>query len=336
MGKLLLLSLVLLLGAPAAWAGCKFDSGHSAVQQTISLPAAINIPRDAPVGTVLWSSGWQSGSGPRLSCDSAGTVRGTVASSVGAPVAGFNSNHGFPSVFATNVPGIGVSVYWCNQANCNPDYHNVTPVPSLAWQISATSYLLQSRFWIQLVKYDEIRQTAPLSITGDTVISYIDLPVARLTISGSTNIQALTCRVDSDAITVLLPSVWIADFNDASHNPDLLALKERYFDISMACQAGVQLSYQVDGPRAEGALNVLANGTGAGMATGVAIEVVEGDRVSSKPLTLGEPRSFGARTTIQNQLVKIPLIARYYRTVPKASMMPGKVSATATFTLYYE
>lgn len=338
MGKFLLslLSLLLLfLAAPSAQAaGCSFDSGHITAQKTIVLPATLSISRDAPNGTVLWSSGWQSGASPVISCTGTGTVTGTFPASIGAAIPGYTSSHGYPSLFATNVPGIGISVYWCNQSSCNPDANNVTPAPSLSWPVGTGKYPLNTQFWVRLIKYDTIRPAAPLSVAGETVISYINLPVAKLTISGATTINALACTIDADSITVALPAVWKNDFTDASPVPQ--PDKARSFEIGMLCDEGVQVSYRIDGAQALTAEHVLANAAGTGMAEGVGIQLYEGGASSSKVVALATPIDYANRTSVSNQSVRIPLVARYFRIVPASAIKPGQVSVTATFTLSYQ
>ncbi|CAD5107945.1 fimbrial protein [Zestomonas carbonaria] len=336
MKKWVLSLLLFTVTSPVAWAaGCSFESGYSKSVATIPFPSVmLGVPRDAPVGTELWSSGWQSFSGPSISCSSTGKVAGTLASGIGAAVPGFTSN-GFSSVFATNVPGIGISVFWCNQDNCNPDYNQVTPISSLAWDVQATRYPLKVKWWVRLIKTGDIDTSGgPLAVSGVSSISYANLTVADLMLTGNFIVNSLACEVNPDSrnITVQLPTVAKTDFS--ASKPALPgADKARSFNINMLCDSGVKVSYQIDGPQA--LPDVLANAVGAEMATGVGVQLFQGDAHSTTVVPLATKRFFTS-TSLGQPNVRIPLTARYYRTGAVSDISSGLVSTTATFTLFYE
>ncbi|WAB95131.1 fimbrial protein [Pseudomonas citronellolis] len=334
MKKIFLFCLLLLLGglSTMAWASCSFDSGYMTSQLNISLPATISVPVDATPNTELWSSGWVSASGNNISCNSTGVVSGVLAAGIGAAVPGFTNSNGFPSVFKTNIDGIGISVYWCNNANCNPNYNNVTPIASLAWPVSATQYPLKNSWWVRLVKTGPILNGGQLQVSGTSTVSYQNLQVAQLTFTGATAVTSRACEInpDSQGITVPLPTVLKSDF------PAGLGVladngKARAFHINLRCDSGVQVWYRIDG--ASSGNQVLDNASGAGMAGGVGVQLFYGD-VSS---TLVQPlatRALQTTTTGAGQAVSIPLAAKYYKTA--STVTGGQVAVTATFTMTYE
>ena len=338
------LLLIALLWGPSALAqeACTFVLNSQNVQATVALPSTLSIPRNAPNGTPLWDSGWKGFSGTIIDCDVQGMVTGTHAGGIGAAVPGHTSN-GFPSVFATNVPGIGVSVFWCNQilANCNPNPTQITPLPSLAWPVAgATRYPLKTNWRVRLIKTDDIDVSAGVvTIGGASAMSYNHLVVTTLSLIGSSQITGLGCEVNADSrsIDVRLPTVAKTDF-DASPIP-LANDKAKTFNINLLCDSGVKVSYQVDGTQASaggGVGNVLANSSGKGMASGVGVALFKGDLSSTTQLQLGS-KFLHTTTSSGNTPVKIPLTARYFRTAPSLSAMgSGLVSTTAFFTLFYE
>lgn len=333
MKKTILRLLFLFGGLPvSAWASCSFDSGYMTSIQSITLPATLSIPVDAAPGTELWSTGWVAASGTNISCNSSGNVSGTLAPGIGAAVPGFTNNSGFPSVFKTNIEGIGISVYWCNNNNCNPDYNNVTPIASLAWPVSNNPYPLKNSWWVRLVKTGPILNGGQLQVSGNSTIYYQSLAVAQLSLAGGVAVTSRACSVnpDSQGITVALPTVL------KSQLPSGLGVladnsKARAFQINLRCDNGVKVNYQIDG--ASSGNNVLNNAGGVGMATGVGVQLFRGDASSSLVQPLAS-KLLQTTTTGANQPVSIPLAVKYYKTA--SSVTPGQVAVTATFTLTYE
>ncbi|MNJ18093.1 Fimbrial protein [compost metagenome] len=329
--------LLFLLVSPSIFAaGCKFENGYSTSEYALALPASITIPRNATNGAVLWDSQWQQASTPHVTCSSTGTVSGALASGIGAPVPGYTSN-GFSSVFQTNIPGIGISVFWCNEPNasCDPDLAKNTPLPNLAIPVKVKTYTPPNYWRVRLIKTGNIDASAGvLSASGVSTITYIDIPEARLTLTGGTAVTGLGCEVNADSrnIDVRLPTIAKTDFVGG---PVVQASdKARTFAINLLCDPGVKVAYQVDGYDAP--TDVLANASGPGMATGVGVRLYRGDVNSSDTLFLGVKFQY-VQTSGATQGVSIPLTARYYRTAANSSdMTSGLVSTTATFTLFYE
>ncbi|MBB4868260.1 type 1 fimbria pilin [Pseudomonas nitritireducens] len=336
--RILILLLTLLCAPTALAAVCTFQSGNASVMANLALPTTLSVPRNASNDTVLWDSGWRGYASTNITCNSTGNVRGGHAGGIGAEVPGFTSN-GFPSVFQTNVPGIGISVFWCNNAtaSCNPDPTKITPLPSLAWSVQAARYPLNTNWRVRLIKTADIDASAgTVSVAGMSYIYYADLGISTLTITGASQITGLGCEVSADSrnIDVHLPTIAKTDFEESSipRAND----KAKAFKINLLCDSGVKVSYQIDGAQTTGDGNVLANASGTGMATGVGVTLFKGDLSSVTRLPLAT-RFLQTTTSTGNQSVSIPLTARYYRTAGSAAAMgSGLVSTAATFTLTYE
>lgn len=333
MKKLISLVFMLLMSAPS-WAGCSFDGGYSPAVTTITMSDWIRFGKDIPNGAELWSSGWRSSPGPAITCDTTGVVSGILPAGVGEPVPGYTNSSGFPSLFKTNIPGLGISIYWCNNTSCNPDYNNVTPLPSLAWNVQPTHYPLSSSFWIRLVKYDNITITeGALQVPGEALVKYQNLTVAKLNIVSNLTLEPITCTLNSSNITVALPSIWKRDLSAAS--PIVTdSSKGKEFSLDLMCDWGVRVKYKIDGPSNLVLPGALTNSEGPDMARGVGIQLLQGDLATGLPLSLGEILE-GPIASFESA-VKIPLAARYYRDVPAEEVVPGRISIAATFTLYYQ
>ena len=113
------LCLLLCLAAPAAWAKCSFKQGYMKSVYKVELPADLDFPQDLAPGRMLYSSAWQNATGVRIACNASGRVSGRVAGHIGPllEVPGWYNG----GMHSTNVPGVGVAVYWCNRGNsCEP------------------------------------------------------------------------------------------------------------------------------------------------------------------------------------------------------------------------
>lgn len=333
------LLLIALLWGPSALAaeGCTFRPGSQIAQATVALPSSLSIPRNASNGTPLWDSGWKRFSDATIECDVRGMVTGIHAGAIGAEVPGLANHNGLPYVFATNVPGIGVSVFWCNQMLCNPNPTQITPLPSLNWPVDApTRYPLSTNWRVLLIKTDDIDVSAGVvTIGGSSEVRYNNLAVTKLSITSSSQITGLGCEMNADSrsIDVRLPTIAKTDFDAPIPRSND---KAKTFNINLLCDSGVKVSYQVDGTQTSAGSSILANSSDEGMASGVGVMLFEGDLSSTTQLQLGSKLVHGT-TSLSSTRVKIPLTARYVRTAASPSAMgSGLVSTTAFFTLFYE
>jgi type 1 fimbria pilin len=315
----------LLLASQSAQADCWFRSG-GASEATITLPATLSVPSDALDTPPQWNSGLLTFANFNAACTGVGDVRGTLAAGIGAAVPGFTS------VFATNVPGIGISVRWCNgTATCNP-----TSVPNINAQTApggGNIYNFPSTWSVQLVKTGVVTPGV-LSVPGTTFVTYQAMPIARLTIAGSATVKTTGCQITPLNITVDLPRITKSDFTDASPTP-VGSNKSKPFDISITCDPGVQVLYEIAGTQTGTGTNVLANSTGSAMARGIGVQLLQRNPGSTTVVPIGSYVTYGARTGGSGP-VNIPLTATYYRTAEASGIVPGRVSVTATFTLLYQ
>ncbi|MFJ2484850.1 fimbrial protein [Pseudomonas sp. NPDC087639] len=333
-----LLSSFLILLAPFVRANCEFERYSKISETTISLPASLTVPRDLPVGSELWNSGWVKAPSTAVRCSIGGLgfIQGFFASGIGSAVPGFSSG-GFSSVYETNVPGIGISIYLCNNlpARCETDFESLVVLGNLLVPIEDDYFPLIGGWLVRLIKTGPVSGSFPLQVPGVNSSWVHALETGVLTLTGQTKINTLGCEIlpQSRNLTVSMPSVILADFRDDTTVLDERS-KSKAFEIALTCDAGTRLSYQVDGVAASLQNHVLANSSGNGMAIGVGVKLFRGED-GGEPLPLGV-RLFHASVDSSSRVI-IPIVARYYKTVARMSeMQAGKLSVAATFTLSYE
>lgn len=328
----------LFLISPFAKAICTFQNHSKVSETTISLPSSLSVSRDLPVGTELWNSGWVRAPSTAVNCTGGGYgfIQGFFASGVGAAVPGFSSG-GFSSVYETNVPGIGISIYLCDRlpARCESDFESLVTLGNLLVPVEDDFFPLIGGWLVRLIKTGPVSGSVPLQVSGVNSSWVHDLETGTLTLAGQTRINTLGCEIapQSTNITISLPSIILADFRD-----DMTVLddrsKSKTFDIQLICDAGTKLSYQIDSVGSSSSTDVLSNSTGTGLASGIGVQLFRGE-FGDDVLPLGS-RLFHTNVD-SNSIVTVPLMARYYKTAARVSeMKPGKVSVAATFTLNYE
>lgn len=328
-----------LLSPVLAHADCSWSNGGSGYagpgKVDWPLPATLSVPRDKPVGAVLWRSGWKWGATGMLNRCSAGRISGRLSSDIGQPT-------GNPAVHATNVPGIGIAVFWCNvgQSSCVPDPFPLgltdnrtwSEVSALNWSYRAGTYDPFTHFIVYLVKTGDV-SPGVIRIGGLSQVFYNAIEVSQLTLSGQTIVSAPACQITSGTdVRVRMPQVTVTDFP-----PGIGVMtddsKAAPFNIGLLCSGSMKVSYRIDPLNAATVANVIDNAKGADYAAGVGIQLFQGDASSSTVLPLST-RLTQANVSGSNLPLSIPLVARYYKTSNRIS--GGAVRASAMFTLFYE
>lgn len=338
LGSSIASGLALLLPA-LAQADCSWANGGSGYAGPgilgLSLPPTLSVPRDMPVGKPLWSSGWQWAPTGKLKNCSAGRISGRLASGIGRPTSK-------PAVHETNVPGIGIAVYWCNvgKSSCVSDPLSLgvtdnrtwSEVSALNWSYRAGTYDPFTHFQVYLVKTGEV-SPGVVQVGGQSQVFYNAIEVSRLGLTGRTTISAPSCQITTGTdVRVRMPRVAITDFQ-----PGIGVLaddsKAAPFSIGLLCSGSLKVSYRVDPLSAATVANVIDNATGADYAGGVGIQLFRGDTSSTKVLPLSTRLTHGS-VSGSNRPLSIPLVARYYKTSLRIGS--GAVRASAMFTLFYE
>lgn len=292
-----------------------------------TLPATISVNRDATVGSEIYTSqNLFTGYIPRFGCDA------NAGSAVVAYSAGMQPVLGMDGVYQTNVTNVGVKILvgattvspeWQSIYNYRASSDNNGGRNSYRISYVATGPISGGRLTLPSVLVGLFVSDLPNALVGQTSIG-------ELRINGSSNIVASSCTVGVRDIAVQLGSLAFGQLGrgqiGATFNPTP-------FNINLNCNAGIRVSYQIEGARVfsqiEGVLN---NAPGAGMATGVGLQILQGQG-NPQPLPLSI-KTLITTTTTAGQSVNIPLVAQYYKTALTAA--PGQVQSAATFTLFYE
>ncbi len=306
--------------ASPAWATCT----GSGVTATVALPASLTVPRDLPLGSILHDTGWVGNSSAYIQCDPLETWSYGYAVPM-TPAAG-------SGVYETGVRGIGVRTGWSNTLSVRPA--DITQALIQDWpRVQQTLpyikgvYLPPALYRVQLIKTGDIMPgvIAFQNPIATAVYGGVVAASANFT-STQVNIRTAGCRVTDSNITVNLPRASTQGFSGVGSTQGSTA-----FSIALVCDAGISVAYELDGPAdPSNAPGVLANQSGSGMATGVGVQVLQGN----VPVTLGAVSSPYLRTTRDNEQVSIPMTARYYKTGP--TMISGSVNAIATLSMNYQ
>ncbi|CAG9177811.1 Fimbria adhesin protein [Cupriavidus laharis] len=309
-----------LLTATSARATC---TGNG-VTSTVALPASLTVPRDLPAGSIIYDTGWVGNSSAYIQCDPLDTW------SYGYSVPMTPTASG--GVYETSVQGIGVRTGWSNTLGVRPG--DITQAMIQDWprmQLTLPNikgaYLPPALYRVQLIKTGDIapgviafQNPIATSIYGGIVATSTNFT------STQVNIKTAGCRVTNSNITVNLPKASAQGFSGVGSTQGTTA-----FSIPLVCDAGINVAYELDGPAdASNAPGVLANQAGSGMATGVGVQVLQGNA----PVTLGAVSSPYIRTTRDNETVSIPMAARYYKT--SQVVTSGSVNAIATLNMNYQ
>lgn len=315
--------------AQSSWANCTPQPNSPPSHLYLPLPQSINVPADAPIGFEIWDSQWQTAQNISVDCTAESRVTGELPAGVNeiVPIAGERG------IYKTSTDGIGIDFYWCNSnSNCPTDKRRMARIAAIDWTARPIKYNLPSKWRVRLVKTGPIVSDRPLQVVGRAVMKYGNAEASALYLTGSSPVTTSACQInpDSRTITVPMPTVHKDDFPVGT---GVLTdnTKARDFKINLICDNGVAVHYKIEG--ASRRKDVLENAQGTNMASGVGIQLFQGDRGSTRIYPLTEKVSV-IKTNQNNQMVSIPLSAKYYKT--ENSIQGGEVSVSATFTLTYE
>lgn len=313
-----LLLLLLALGfAPNGnvLAQCFLDGSSPGSQGTVSFspPATIPVPVSVPANTVLWTSGTTTPS-PSVIYDCYGTVNYGVKNNVGA------------------TPGSGVQYYPTGVTGLSYVLiHN--SVPLYPYATSSESFGGGSTVTFSVTTTLELVATG--TIANGSVLQAGTLGYWQWQGNGNPQIEAFvlankvtfvssSCSVITNPINVTLPTISTTALGSVGATAGTTP-----FNISLSCTgaAGMSVSAQLDfNGTASGIQGVLTPTSGT--SSGIGVQVLD---QTNTAVTFGTPEAEG--TTPVGQM-NIPYSARYYQTA--ATITPGTLKASATFTLTYQ
>ncbi|PQV46792.1 fimbrial protein [Paraburkholderia sp. BL21I4N1] len=310
-----LLAAFLQAGTAGAFTGSIRFPGHGTSLSSLAFAPTIPVPNNPAVGQVVQSVSHEVGLGtPQVLCRIAETVavNGTLAS-------------GSDTLFATNVPGLGVRYSIKRQAKGqfrNAPYATVFFPP--------VSHAAEYHIMAELVV------TGPLGSGTLTTIPSLTMTFAGRcfeTVSGTQHITpgsrfaAGTCSVGTRAIQVALPP--------RVSPSNLMRSGATPFSIGLDCAAPVRAYLSLDDAANPGNRSTILSAAAGSTAKGVGMQIMS----ESRPLSFGphDPESGNLNVSFVGKMRAganlIPLSARYVRTGPVSG---GTVKGLATFTMSYQ
>ncbi|HEY3596543.1 MAG TPA: fimbrial protein [Paraburkholderia sp.] len=297
-----------------AKADCTWANGASP-QDYLFYIATLFVPRDAAVGTVIYTAPVQTAipaQGSYANCS--GSVPAVRKVTGGAQV---SAN---PYTFATNVAGIGMR-FFDRDASGTTRYWGAGAQESYngpwAWNGATLG--------VQVVVTGQVaRGTTNGALLATMTLG--SLTIANLHV-GTANVVPTTCNVTATQ-TVSLPTISRSGLPSVGSTGGSTP-----FTITLGgCPAGMnQVQYQFDPP--DGALNA-ALGTFAlshdSTAQGVALSLTD---AMQAPVSLGTPHTVSAYNPASGGTYPINFAIRYYRT---GTVTPGKVNGSLIFTMFYQ
>lgn len=284
----------------------------------MTLPSPITLDPNAAVGAVLATSlvAIPSPSNTTVTCYIGKTTIGVV-SSVGSL---WNDN---PPTYSTNVAGVGYRIL-------HPDSSYILPPwgsDSINGSLLGTNYPLDVGSALQLVKTGPIASGARV-LAG--TLGYWQyggllghLRVEDFVLANDVTFEPPSCTVTTPDIAVALPTVSNTALAGTGATAGATA-----FTIGLNCSvAGRSLAIQFDTAQSFAGANGVIIPT-AGTASNVGVQLLDGSLAPT--IVFGTPATVG---TTPNGLYELTYYARYYATA--ASVSPGTLTATATFTISY-
>ncbi|WP_439682969.1 Fimbrial-type adhesion domain-containing protein [Cupriavidus oxalaticus] len=315
------------LSLPAV-AACVFTTGNTLGTATLSLPVKVNVPRNAPAGTILYDSNWVTAGPTTVSCAGTGEFQLTRGYATPMQVA-----PGYTNVYQTTVQGIGVKVAWINWlqgGSINDALLASPPLSETAWS-TTMPYGPMGQFRAQLIVTGPVA-TGVITLPSPLAqASYGSLIVNQLVIAGSTQIVAPACSVQNPSVAVRLPTVSAASMSSVGSTAGQTA-----FHLSLNCSGDTAVAMTItDATQPGNAGSNLALGSDS-TASGVAFQILYNNtpvRFGADSAASGNPNQFAVGNSGGVGGMQIPLAVRYIRI---GTVTPGVANGYATFTMSYQ
>lgn len=322
------------LGATQAQARCSLSYGFTTVNINMAIGKVVAKPND-PVGKVLYTRRVNIPANPnsQMICNPGlrgGTVQAVILNNQGLAMQ--------PSIYKTNVPGIGIRLY--RELIGGDGFSGYYPYSSRLNR--NTKYALgEGYFVIEIVKTGEATGTGSLAqglYSSYYLEGYSNRPILTSTVTGDTiTITSSSCEIKSNANKVVqLPTMKNTDFKGVGSTQG-----EQAFDINILCNGGKniqtpdKISVSFDYEAANNNNSVLKNIAPTNtQAKGVGTQLVSKYNKADKVIAKGEPLSLGTLNASQTISYTLPMVARYYQT--DRVVTAGEVRSIATVTIDYD
>lgn len=305
-------------GNSRAIAGCWFDTGTT-LPMRLSLPASLVVQRDAPPGTVIWSSEQSTRTGEiMIWCGYGSYTEATRYISAQSLVAGYSD------VYQSNIPGIGFRVRnpgFRLQWDPVPTTQNYTP-PGIVYGYGPN----QVPFKMELI-YVGGNANGQLSFASPLAsLTTGEITASQLYIDGGTSITKVACSLNSTSINVPLGDVLDIKFTAIG-----TTVGDKNFDVGLTCDKEARINVALAGTQnsdtTDTSVLALTNTGQAGTAGGMGVQLLYGGTPLKINNNIVLKTSPGGQETL-------PFTARYYQT--NKVVTPGKANSSATLNITYQ
>ncbi|WP_316884497.1 fimbrial protein [Ralstonia flatus] len=296
-------------------ANCTYYPGHSAKTVSFAMPAELTVPRDAPVGAVVWESPVYLFSSPSNS------YRCTATAKIG--VKSMTGNIGEANTdFIIGDTGLAWNLKRVDLGLLSPDISKGLEIAAGGYGFDGASY----QIIIKKVGQVSAGASVPAGVIGYMSINNEVFPVAFF-MSNEARVGTLTCKTP-DVTVKMGGQNRIGQFKGVG-----TALAPVNFSIGLKqCPEGIsKISYLlkpntkiVDGSRSVVALDA------ASTAKGVGLQILT---ESGNPAPFNELISFSGYDKAGGDF-NIPLKAAYYRT--SSVVEPGTANSSVTLIMSYD
>ena len=246
------------------------------------------------------------------------------------------------SIFPSSVPGIGIRISFAY-----PNGETERSYPYLWWNRPFTGEIGPYRnrtLKVEIFKTAENTGSGSLkagNYSKENLTLFPNNPFMRSVVSpDGIIIDSTACELQGSADRIIeLSPTTVADFSGIG-----TTLAEQAFSLDLLCNGsfsivgssskinlGISFDFQQYG-NDNSAIRNTANDNEK--ASGVNLQLTTGIATTARVVRNGEKVPVTSLTSAQNQLVNIPMTARYIQS--EAKVTGGKVSGVATFTLQYE
>ncbi|MGR1220709.1 fimbrial protein [Metapseudomonas otitidis] len=239
---------------------------------------------------------------------------------------------GFPNVYPTGIPGVGIRVAWSRVFGTVPPEMSGGQwigSPRKVENLPPGRYTPTSNWWIQLIKTGSI-STGTYKIPEVQVHYQDELTNALKFREIELVSRARGCSLQTKDQIVSLGKSWPKDFRGMGSTA-----RPKDFDIKLDCEPSVRITYRIDGIRVDGSTLIntgMGNTESKPLADGVGIQLLLRHGAGG-PLPMGSEITLGNSAASGPSSLQIPLTAQYKQV--GATITPGFVGSLATITLFY-
>ena len=313
-----LLALLLQSASLNAMAACSFSTGNSAVTLTVSVPSTLPFPRDTPDNTVLYESATVTATGPTFGCTT--DTKWGVKNKLGTDS---------PTSKTFPIGDTGISWQWIyKESPLSGD--GGTSLPKDTYSFATTPHALR------LLKTGTVKSNTTISSgeIGNIKVGTI-YPIS-LKISNELKFIAQSCETPDVKVEMGQYDLGIfSEIGDTS--------KATSFNILFHnCPSGIKkvmytLAPNPTTPAWNAALGIIELNKSS-TAKGIALQILDSNQT---PLELNKDYVFSDYTSTGGSF-RIPLSARYYRTLPASNggkndlgVRPGTANSEVSFVMSY-